>query len=77
MARKRIKTNKVDTTAVVYEIKSINDHKRELFNEVIGPEITKLMQQGKDWATAKKHAIADFRIKHKVVNIDALAKLNS
>lgn len=59
--RTRIRT-RVAVSDAVAEMEMRSQKKREWFNEIIVPIAHKYVEQGIDWITAKKFALAEYNI---------------
>jgi hypothetical protein len=59
--RTRIKTRVVVSDAIT-EMEMRSQKKREWFNQIIVPIAHKYVEQGVDWITAKKFALAEYNI---------------
>jgi hypothetical protein len=67
--RTRIKTRVVVSDAIT-EMESRSQKKREWFNEIIVPIAHKYVEQGVDWITAKKFALAEYGIQQSFTNLN-------
>ncbi len=67
--RTRIKTRVLVSDAIT-EMEMRSQKKREWFNTIIVPLAHKYMEQGSDWITAKKFALAEYGIQQSFANIN-------